>query len=826
MPEYLSPGVYVEEIDAGPKPIEGVSTSTAGTVGVTSKGPSTGKPELVTSFAEFTRKFGGFLAEPVPALFNQWALNATEGGRWWQFALSVKGFFDNGGQRIYVKRVFSSGADASLGDSGVGVVAELTSDATSGATTLRLRHLLGIQANSAVNLFQGAQAVAGNPFTVLRYSAGTNEVTLSAAIPADMTAGRDFVEVIARAVPAPATLRFEAASVGLWGDALAVRVRPMVGAALRILHDPLAGRPGFATTAAAAAAVGDATVDVLDTTGFAVGDVVSIGAASHTITAIAAPTLTITPLLTAAVALADPVARAARANDPFESTVSVAVAVGAASVTVVSAAGFATGDLVDIGGRFHTVTAVAAQTLTIAPATPVALAIGGSVRRLRSSNVVAAGNRTLLLQGAGQLYEGALVELDAGTTKERLVVDEVIGNQVRFTSDVTLAYHETRRLRTIEAEVSVRYEPDGFLESEEIFPNLRLVDDGGPSYLVTHLNTRSALIRVTGLAGLSATDFADFPSVPPPPGNHDDRALWMGLTGGDDDYTGLTVDDFVGVDGGSGARTGIQGLEDIDEISICLAPGIWSTTVHGALIQHCEILKDRFAVLDPRDGLSIEGIREFREPLDSKYAALYYPWLEVRDPSVGRNVICPPSAHMAGIYARVDVERGVHKAPANEVIRGIFRIAQDVTKREQDMLNPRGINALRFFPGRGNRVWGARTVTSDASWKYINVRRLFIFVEESIEEGTQWVVFEPNDEPLWARVRQTISNFLFTVWRNGALQGATPAEAFFVKCDRSTMTQDDIDNGRLICLIGIAPVKPAEFVIFRIQQKTIETQQS
>jgi phage tail sheath protein FI len=298
----------------------------------------------------------------------------------------------------------------------------------------------------------------------------------------------------------------------------------------------------------------------------------------------------------------------------------------------------------------------------------------------------------------------------------------------------------------------------------------------------------------------------------------------MDLTGGRDNLDGLTVDDFVGEDGGSTNRTGIQAFEDIDEISLCLAPGIWSSTVHSALIQHCEILKDRFAILDPQDNLDIEGIRGFREPLDTKYAALYYPWIEVRDPSVKRDVAIAPSAHMAGIYARVDVERGVHKAPANEVIRGINKIADDVTKREQDMLNPKGINALRFFPGRGYRVWGARTLSSDTSWKYINVRRLFIFVEESIDEGTQWVVFEPNDEPLWARVRQTIENFLNTVWRSGALEGTKPNEAFFVKCDRTTMTQADIDNGRLICLIGIAPVKPAEFVIFRIQQKTRDSQ--
>src|SRR6185503_10923618 len=334
-----------------------------------------------------------------------------------------------------------------------------------------------------------------------------------------------------------------------------------------------------------------------------------------------------------------------------------------------------------------------------------------------------------------------------------------------------------------------------------------------------HVNTRSALVEVSeGTAGISPTDLSKFPITP--------NGAWLSLSGGDDKLDDLSVDDFVGADGGSGSRTGIQALEDIDEVSICIAPGIWANTVHSALIQHCEILKDRFAILDPQDGLSIEGIRTFREPLDTKYAALYYPWVEVRDPSVRRNVVIGPSGHMAGIYARVDVERGVHKAPANEVVRGITKIAQEVTKREQDLLNPRNINVLRFFPGRGNRVWGARVVTSDAAWKYINVRRLFIYVEESIDEGTQWVVFEPNDEPLWARVRATITNFLISTWRSGALQGAKPDEAFFVKCDRTTMTQDDIDNGRLICLIGIAPVKPAEFVIFRISQKTMEAEQS
>jgi uncharacterized protein len=246
--------------------------------------------------------------------------------------------------------------------------------------------------------------------------------------------------------------------------------------------------------------------------------------------------------------------------------------------------------------------------------------------------------------------------------------------------------------------------------------------------------------------------------------------------------------------------------------------------VQGALITHCELLKDRFAILDPRDGLGVQDILDERSLIDTKYAALYYPWLLVRDPVVNRDVPLAPSAHMAGIYARVDDERGVHKAPANEVIRGISGLHADVIKREQDLLNPAGINALRFFPGRGRRVWGARVATSDILWRYINVRRLFIFIEESILKGTDFVVFEPNGPDLWARVRQTITQFLETQWRLGALLGRTADEAFFVRCDEKTMTEDDIQQGRLICEIGISPSRPAEFVIFRIQQKTRELQ--
>ena len=248
---------------------------------------------------------------------------------------------------------------------------------------------------------------------------------------------------------------------------------------------------------------------------------------------------------------------------------------------------------------------------------------------------------------------------------------------------------------------------------------------------------------------------------------------WLKLGGGDDALADLTSDDFVGVDGGSGNRTGIQALEDITDVSHRHRAGHVGV---GDPVGADQPLRDRSRAASRSSirptGSTSRASRTFRAPLDTKYAALYYPWVVVRDPSIALDVAMAPSGHMAGLYARVDIERGVHKAPANEVIRGIQKLADDVTKREQDLLNPEDINALRYFPGRGNRVWGARVVTSDSAWKYINVRRLFIYVEESIDDGTQWVVFEPNDEPLWARVRQTIENFLTTVWRSGALQGS------------------------------------------------------
>jgi phage tail sheath protein FI len=274
---------------------------------------------------------------------------------------------------------------------------------------------------------------------------------------------------------------------------------------------------------------------------------------------------------------------------------------------------------------------------------------------------------------------------------------------------------------------------------------------------------------------------------------------------------------FIGTDNGPGTRTGLKAFEDIDEINIVCAPGQTDPAIQDAVLSHCENMRYRFAILDSPESIEKGGVDKLPKPRDSKYGAYYFPWLEVYDPYKG-NIYMPPSGYMAGIYARTDAERGVHKAPANELVRGALGLKYTITKGEQDILNPKGINCIRMFPNRGIRVWGARTISSDASWRYINVRRLFNMVEQSIELGTQWVVFEPNDHRLWKRVTRDISAFLLRLWRQGALFGKTPEEAFYVKCDDETNPPEVIDAGQLIVEIGMCPVKPAEFVIFRIGQ--------
>lgn len=339
----------------------------------------------------------------------------------------------------------------------------------------------------------------------------------------------------------------------------------------------------------------------------------------------------------------------------------------------------------------------------------------------------------------------------------------------------------------------------------------------GRNNAVTIVNARSRFIRLEEMVKKSEIARPNAGSVT--------------LAGGGATSTrDLQPNDYVG---DSAERLGMGGLEAVDPITMVCAPDLMAAYQQGhidlegvqavqlAMIAHCEVMGDRMAILDPPPGLSAQQIREWRVDeagYDSKYATLYWPWVKVMDPSTGQNIFVPPSGHLAGIWGRNDDTRGVHKAPANEVIRGAVSLELNITKSEHDLLNPEGINCIRSFPGQGIRVWGARTLSSDPSWRYLNVRRLFNYLEESILGGTGWVVFEPNDQALWARIRRTIAAFLVNEWRKGALFGASAQQAFYVKCDDETNPAEQIDAGMVMCEVGVAPVKPAEFVIFQLAQ--------
>jgi hypothetical protein len=359
--------------------------------------------------------------------------------------------------------------------------------------------------------------------------------------------------------------------------------------------------------------------------------------------------------------------------------------------------------------------------------------------------------------------------------------------------------------------------------TEEVFDNVTLRRGRGARNVETVVNDPQTGSNLITIADLSASGTVS--ERRPTAGSY---SLVAPVVAGTE--IAVSPSDF---EGSSAARTGMGGLEAIDDVTMVLAPDLMTAYEKGmiddeglkavqiAMIGHCERMGDRVAIIDPPPGLNAQQIANWRQNIagyDSSYAALYYPWIKVFDPVQGKAVFMPPSGHMAGIWARTDNTRGVHKAPANEVVGGAIDLQLQITKGEQDGLNPIGVNCIRAFPGRGIRVWGARTLSSDPSWRYLNVRRLFNMVEKSIEGGTQWVVFEPNDFTLWQKIKRDVTSFLTVVWRTGALFGQAPGDAFFVKCDAETNPPEQRDLGMVVTEIGIAPVKPAEFVIFRISQ--------
>ena len=643
MPEYLAPGVYVEEVSFRQKTIEGVSTSTTGFIGPTRFGPLLGEPELITSFTDFERIYGGIdrLEFDGEAPMDNYMAHA------------VRGFFEEGGRRLYVVRTFAFPDRPGAID----------------PATFGRAQWPGGGVSPQPFLFRARYPGRAGNFTVtLVFRLGENTVHTEPVNPADTNPGAPTHQIL-RGVQEFDTVWAVGAGSPPTGPAGTGRLYWVE----RFFDEP-AGRWTYRL----------------------------------------------------------------RDDDP--------------------------------------------DTLTPAPVT---LDQVGNVRVLTVSVLVSALGRF----GFEQAWENLTFHPQHRQSLSRVFDPDPPNESAYLRVPLTI----DRLALTHGAEIA-----DALLNQSNIFDGTLVIDN---------------------LTDLDAGDAA--------------RTFRVRLEDGEDgERPGPGEDE--GDEAGDGRKSGFMALEDIEEIAIVAAPGSTfgleatpftddAQTITRQLISHCERMRYRVAVLDSGDGQTLANVRNFRATIDTTRAALYYPWVRVFDPLTEREINLPPSGFVSGIYARNDVDRGVHKAPANEVIRLANGFELSLNKAQQDVLNPEGINCLRFFEGRGFRVWGARTASSDPEWKYLNVRRFFAYLERSIEKGTQWAVFENNGPELWSNVRSTVEDFLFNEFANGRLLGTKPEEAYFVRCDRTTMTQNDLDNGRLVCLVGVAPLRPAEFVIFRIGQKTADS---
>lgn len=405
--------------------------------------------------------------------------------------------------------------------------------------------------------------------------------------------------------------------------------------------------------------------------------------------------------------------------------------------------------------------------------------------------------------------EGDIVEFAGELNRISSIFENLVTFEKKFSADpVDTALVPKNVVFSVEMDVTVRC--DGDVEN---YTGVTL-NPTSPAYLAKKLSGSRLIV-----ATVDPSDALENPvSVILGKGALSGSISFAG--GSDGTMDAVNAGTFIGIDNGPGQRTGIASFQENDVASIIAVPGVTIPEVIVALVGHCENEKNRFAVIDiPQELRKTADILTYRGMIDSTYAAMYHPWIQVYDRVAKKPAYIPPCGAVMGVYSRTDVSRGVHKAPANETV-ACTGLSVNYTAAEQDILNPAGVNLIRALPGQGIRIWGARTASSNSAFKYINVRRLFIFVEQSIRVSTNWVVFEPNNSSLWARVQMTVSSFLESLFRSGMLAGETPAEAFYVNIGTATMSQDDIMNGRLICEIGIAPSRPAEFVIFRVTQFT------
>lgn len=740
MPEYLAPGVFVEEVSFRAKSIEGVSTTTTGFVGATRYGPLDIEPDIVTSLVEFERVYGGkqklaFTDSGLPVDNYMW--NA------------VRAFFEEGGKRLYVARAFDFGIG---GDDTAQQIATKIENAYAKVVDPVPPANVAIRAR-----FPG---LAGQSRTRLMFAVSQNRLTISngkAILQA--SAHRDVVSVTG-------------ADVNTVAGEAKLYVLNRNDQNDTWTFDDESGVPANSFELQHLASQPTAKVQTV------------------TATVYVEPTVEGLPFFAAAGLALDTGHRIAGKPDSLF------------DYFAVEPANLSDSRMIPIVIRALT---VAEATVERDNATAAQTAAGTAVTAAAAVVAQKTQDHQDALDAQTALPNNATAQQKADAQKAVDDTDKALtlANTAKAAADTAKANADQ-----IKAAADAAFAAANVDESPS-----------GLAFINGYVVPASAANRFT-LAELGA--LAD----PTKPDIVMDAPFY--LTGGNDGVIPRQAAYEGAEDATTNRKSGLVAFEDIEDISIVAAPGSTfvdtdAQAVANVLIAHAQNMRYRIAVLDSIKGQSIADTRAYRAKFDSSYSAFYYPWVRIVDPETGQENHYPPSGFVSGIYARNDINRAVYKAPANEVVTLALGFEKQINKAQQEVLNPEGVNCFRYFEGRGMRLWGARTMSSDPEWKYVNLRRYFAYLERSIDKGTQWAVFEPNGERLWANVKRTISDFLLNEWQSGALLGDKPEKAYFVKCDRSTMTQNNLDNGQLVCLVGVAALKPAEFVIFRIGQWTADT---
>ncbi len=736
MPEYLAPGVFVEETSYRSKSIQGVGTSVAGIVGPTRQGPLRGTPEVLTSYGEFSRVYGD--ANPL-TFGSATVLNYT--------ALAAKAFFDNGGKQLYVARVAKDVNLAARNNVGsTATVASRTEADTDSKLTFTSRfpgamgrYTLELRWRESENILSLESTTEPKENELLFLSAiYTTETELPDAASFDANVNEMPITIKAVVQNVAGVLTIQNSTVLDNNDASFSDFGPAVN---------LAELPSGATLSRA----------TIKTPG---SGVITDGTHAHI-------SLSATSDISAYSGITH-WGDSTTLSGTFDRDENGNALIKLESALNEGVSSDVNLPIVALAGVSEAVTSIIVQRNF-----DLDVRVGG----INGEIIYSIGDISTSPTGDNTLAKRLLAEPSGSDAKRTQPISVTIAN-ISNDDDVFNALYSLFDPDAIEGKYSPINEPRYIVQMNE-----------------------KALDGTTDVSGA--------------------------FSGGIDGDTPVAADYRGEVDEVKG-NTGLASFEQIEDISIIITPAAAAhTTTHQAVVAevqaHCRKMRYRIGVVDSQQDMAIADVRAFASNFDDSRLALYYPWVVMSDPTGASNEITvPPGGFIAGVYANTDVIRGVHKSPANEIVVGALRFAQEINQFQQELLNPNGINCLRSFSGRGHRVWGGRTLASDPEWKYVNVRRFFLYLERSIEKSTQWVVFEPNGDLLWRNVRNTIENFLYNEWFNGRLLGSKASEAYFVRCDRSTMTQADLDEGRLVCEIGVAALKPAEFVIFRIGQKTAD----